>query len=70
MEVRPSDYSEPIEDESVLAVEPFAVQILIAIAANDHKALSEALVNAHDAMHAVWDNENQANPHTYESQKE
>lgn len=72
IDVRHSD-NEPIEDESVSAVEPFAAQILASIAANDHIALAEALVNAHDAMHAIWDNEstyNDVSPHTYDAQKD
>lgn len=56
------------EPSNVEAIEPYAVAMLVAIAANDHKALAQAMIDAHDEMHAQMDKEPQASPHTFEAQ--
>lgn len=53
---------DPIE-----AIESCMVHLLGAIAANNPRAMAEALVAAHDEMHAQMDKE-QVQPHSYASQ--
>lgn len=63
---RQSDYNESDKQTSE-AIEQCTAHMLIAIAAKDPKALAEAMVAAHDAMHAEWDKQSDS-PHTYEHQ--
>lgn len=65
VETRQSDYNQ--EGSAVECIEPFAVAILMAIAAKDPAALAQALVDAHDEMHASMD-KTLAEPHSYASQ--
>lgn len=48
------------------AIEPCMVHFLVAIAANDPKAMAEALTEAHDIMHEEM--KNTAEPHSYDAQ--
>lgn len=65
-ENRPSDSPEALQDPSE-AVEPCMIHFLGAIAANDPKAMAQALTQAHDIMHEEMKKQS-TEPHSFAAQ--
>jgi len=62
--------NEPSGDEGPIAIDSCMEQFLAAIQANDAKAMSDALYDAHEIMHGRGSQEQYKEPHSYDAQNE